>query len=65
MLIIPNENKTIDIYTEEYEGYPEEYTDLPYIMGVQIGQFESVKGILSEYIQNATMLCNSVEIWNI
>lgn len=65
MLVIENEDKTLNIYKEEYEGYPEEYTKLPYIMGVEIGEYECISEKLLKYIQEAADKCSVLEIWSI
>ena len=52
-IIIPDEDRILNIYREQYEGYPQEYTKLPYIMGVEIEKYEYMGEKLAAYIQEA------------
>lgn len=52
-IIIPDEDRILNIYKAQYEGYPQEYTKLPYIMGVEIEKYEYMGEKLAAYIQEA------------
>lgn len=64
-IIIENEDRTLNIYREQYEGYPERYTKLSHIVGVELGKYECVKAELTAYLKNAVLLCNQLEVWSI
>lgn len=65
MIIIEDENKTLNIYEDQYQGYPEQYTKLKNIMGVEIGRYSCIKDKLFEYVRNATNSCKQLEVWSV
>lgn len=62
---IENEDSTLYIYNDPYEGYPELYTDLRHIVGIQFGKYECVKAELLDYLKKAAELCGKLEVWSI
>lgn len=64
-IVIENEDRVLNIYREEAEGYPEQYTMLKHIVGIEIGKYEYVKKELLSYIKDAVGKCRQLEIWSI
>lgn len=64
-IIIEDEARTLNIYTEQFEGYPEEFTKLPHIMGVEFGRFNRMKDELLSYVLAAADQCSQMELWSI
>ena len=64
-IIIEDEFRTLNIYTEQYEGCPEEFTKLPHIMGVEFGRFNRMKDELLGYVLAAADQCTQMELWSI
>lgn len=64
-IIIEDENRTMNIYREQYEGYPQQYTKLKHIVGFEIGKYENIQDELLAYIKKAVLLCGQLELWSI
>lgn len=64
-IVIENEDRVLNIYREEAEGYPEQYTMLKHIVGIEMGKYEYVKKELFSYIKDAVEKCRQLEIWSI
>ncbi len=62
---IINDDIALDIYREQYEGYPEQYTKLKNIVGIEIGKYENVRDELLAYIKKAVSTSNKLEVWSI
>lgn len=64
-IIVETEDRTLNIYREQYEGYPEQYTTIPHIVGVEFGNYENIRDELLAYMKNAISMCRKFEVWSV
>ena len=58
-IIIEDENIIMNVYREQYEGYPEQYTKLKHIVGIEIGKYP--RWVISLY-KKSSYIIQSIRI---